>query len=134
MLDRFVFAFELKPLGDALAIKPTIGEFNLMLSLLHSPGGDPQRRAGRALLAFFLGADTWLGVVDYHVGVVAMDGAELAPVAGLAGVLLAHDARHGRPFFSPSACQASGDRKSTRLNSSHVAISYAVFCLKKKKK
>src|SRR5438874_3469716 len=28
----------------------------------------------------------------------------------------------------------SGDRKSTRLNSSHVEISYAVFCLKKKKK
>src|SRR5690625_3462876 len=28
---------------------------------------------------------------------------------------------------------ARGDRKSTRLNSSHVAISYAVFCLKKKK-
>src|SRR5690625_6287660 len=26
-----------------------------------------------------------------------------------------------------------GDRKSTRLNSSHVAISYAVFCLKKQK-
>src|SRR6267378_5405167 len=33
-------------------------------------------------------------------------------------------------------CQslAPGDRKSTRLNSSHVEISYAVFCLKKKKK
>src|SRR5437868_14428962 len=29
---------------------------------------------------------------------------------------------------------ALGDRKSTRLNSSHVSISYAVFCLKKKKK
>src|SRR3989454_6196280 len=29
---------------------------------------------------------------------------------------------------------ASGDRKSTRLNSSHLVISYAVFCLKKKKK
>src|SRR5690625_5970892 len=28
---------------------------------------------------------------------------------------------------------AKADRKSTRLNSSHVAISYAVFCLKKKK-
>src|SRR5690625_6893718 len=27
----------------------------------------------------------------------------------------------------------TGDRKSTRLNSSHVAISYAVFCLKKKR-
>src|SRR5690625_5621950 len=29
--------------------------------------------------------------------------------------------------------EAAQDRKSTRLNSSHVAISYAVFCLKKKK-
>src|SRR5256885_7337112 len=29
---------------------------------------------------------------------------------------------------------ASQDRKSTRLNSSHLVISYAVFCLKKKKK
>src|SRR5690606_41419040 len=28
----------------------------------------------------------------------------------------------------------AGDRKSTRLNSSHVKISYAVFCLKKKKR
>src|SRR5690625_6686677 len=30
--------------------------------------------------------------------------------------------------------EISRDRKSTRLNSSHVAISYAVFCLKKKKR
>src|SRR5256885_11426454 len=30
--------------------------------------------------------------------------------------------------------QLDGDRKSTRLNSSHLVISYAVFCLKKKKK
>src|SRR5205814_10140100 len=30
--------------------------------------------------------------------------------------------------------RAVGDRKSTRLNSSHLGISYAVFCLKKKKK
>src|SRR5690554_7783797 len=36
-----------------------------------------------------------------------------------------------------SLCSGTGqylDRKSTRLNSSHVRISYAVFCLKKKKK
>src|SRR2546427_3608184 len=32
------------------------------------------------------------------------------------------------------AWRGSGDRKSTRLNSSHSQISYAVFCLKKKKK
>src|SRR5207253_7313637 len=34
----------------------------------------------------------------------------------------------------PPETYAQLDRKSTRLNSSHVAISYAVFCLKKKKK
>src|SRR3989442_10084434 len=51
------------------------------------------------------------------------------------------------PFSKCSACERLGstltsqeqtvvrvDRKSTRLNSSHVRISYAVFCLKKKKK
>src|SRR5690606_39483961 len=32
----------------------------------------------------------------------------------------------------PVAAAPTGDRKSTRLNSSHVKISYAVFCLKKK--
>src|SRR3712207_7014732 len=34
----------------------------------------------------------------------------------------------------PGSRQARQDRKSTRLNSSHANISYAVFCLKKKKK
>src|SRR5690625_6971642 len=44
---------------------------------------------------------------------------------------------HLRPEVQFSNCfvyLVFGDRKSTRLNSSHVAISYAVFCLKKKKK
>src|SRR5690349_23199953 len=42
-----------------------------------------------------------------------------------------------RPPSAPSIVLpglTTGDRKSTRLNSSHVEISYAVFCLKKKKK
>src|SRR5260221_10461306 len=34
----------------------------------------------------------------------------------------------------PAEIVPDGDRKSTRLNSSHTVISYAVFCLKKKKK
>src|SRR2546422_6936233 len=34
----------------------------------------------------------------------------------------------------PRQTEITGDRKSTRLNSSHGYISYAVFCLKKKKK
>src|SRR5437899_5674889 len=37
-----------------------------------------------------------------------------------------------RPPF-PAVVGLWGDRKSTRLNSSHLGISYAVFCLKKKK-
>src|SRR5256885_12503360 len=36
--------------------------------------------------------------------------------------------------ISPDLLTPAGDRKSTRLNSSHLVISYAVFCLKKKKK
>src|SRR5438034_8083037 len=35
---------------------------------------------------------------------------------------------------APTSCTSLVDRKSTRLNSSHTVISYAVFCLKKKKK
>src|SRR5690625_6693283 len=45
--------------------------------------------------------------------------------------------RDPRHFCSHALCAMPCmrlDRKSTRLNSSHVAISYAVFCLKKKKK
>src|SRR5690625_6076644 len=40
----------------------------------------------------------------------------------------------GAQQLAEPAAQPGQDRKSTRLNSSHVAISYAVFCLKKKKK
>src|SRR5437870_7530233 len=38
-----------------------------------------------------------------------------------------------RQFIERALPASRVDRKSTRLNSSHVAISYAVFCLKKKK-
>src|SRR5260221_1819838 len=44
----------------------------------------------------------------------------------------AHLARFGRDAGDPAARSADRDRKSTRLNSSHTVISYAVFCLKKK--
>src|SRR3712207_7585856 len=39
-----------------------------------------------------------------------------------------------RASFIEKAYEENKDRKSTRLNSSHANISYAVFCLKKKKK
>src|SRR5215211_8839690 len=40
----------------------------------------------------------------------------------------------GSRVFRPLRLVHPADRKSTRLNSSHTVISYAVFCLKKKKK
>src|SRR5204862_7588054 len=49
------------------------------------------------------------------------------------GLLAPADARLAvPPERAPKDGSFAGDRKSTRLNSSHVEISYAVFCLKKK--
>src|SRR2546426_7976501 len=56
--------------------------------------------------------------------------------------LMEYADRYGTPrglsrrrfLMTASGFAAAIDRKSTRLNSSHLVISYAVFCLKKKKK
>src|SRR2546426_9340052 len=58
----------------------------------------------------------------------------LAPAAE-PRVDVAAERRHGqvRPAREELRAAADADRKSTRLNSSHLVISYAVFCLKKKK-
>src|SRR5690349_23108077 len=56
---------------------------------------------------------------------------------GIGGWSLSTSPQVLAPAGGPSASQAPPlpeDRKSTRLNSSHVEISYAVFCLKKKNK
>src|SRR2546427_8400306 len=60
-------------------------------------------------------------------------GAERITTAALAAHLGVSEAALYRHFAS-KAQMFEGDRKSTRLNSSHSQISYAVFCLKKKKK
>src|SRR2546426_6380610 len=63
-----------------------------------------------------------------------------APVSLLIGGIMffAFPGRFARPLacfcILGLAVAAPLDRKSTRLNSSHLVISYAVFCLKKKKK
>src|SRR5690606_41535750 len=60
--------------------------------------------------------------------------AEIQPSGGY----LVHSASGARPegifAWARQTPYSAADRKSTRLNSSHVKISYAVFCLKKKKK
>src|SRR5256885_7791793 len=55
----------------------------------------------------------------------ASSDAELAAISGKA-------LKESR-YHQQHACDWVVDRKSTRLNSSHLVISYAVFCLKKKK-
>src|SRR3712207_9102295 len=65
-----------------------------------------------------------ISVVAHHRGHLRYAGR----IGGEAGV---------QPLLRRAAVQGlgqHGDRKSTRLNSSHANISYAVFCLKKKKK
>src|SRR5690554_7193748 len=54
-----------------------------------------------------------------------------APVSG--EVVEVNDDLQHSPELINQDPYGKGDRKSTRLNSSHVRISYAVFCLKKKK-
>src|SRR5438034_1893317 len=64
---------------------------------------------------------------------LALDASPAAAEQRLHGFL---ETYYGAPARTIMARQATyaGDRKSTRLNSSHAVISYAVFCLKKKKK
>src|SRR3712207_8786269 len=65
------------------------------------------------------------GLLDAHMHMMAFE--------FLGGRI--HCGRPWHPYGAPSALVdcPDQDRKSTRLNSSHANISYAVFCLKKKK-
>src|SRR5207249_5620764 len=108
---------------------------------LESPDEHPVASAGRAMVG--VRVDPPGRGVD-RVGVLARSEMRQAM---LAGPLFADQVRRmeagGVVHHGPAAEAASlededsevlRDRKSTRLNSSHVSISYAVFCLKKKKK
>src|SRR3712207_7369782 len=73
----------------------------------------------------FLDEATGSWTADPRLGEVAPD--ELAPLrSGMAGL-------EGDLVDEGITVESDLDRKSTRLNSSHANISYAVFCLKKKK-
>src|SRR5205085_10948977 len=77
----------------------------------------------------------WLNEADSHERIVDVDpagpfpSAKLTPLPGDDGARI-----HSLVFSSGTTGKTKGlvDRKSTRLNSSHSQISYAVFCLKKK--
>src|SRR5690606_24852562 len=71
-------------------------------------------------------------------GVVEVDvcsggkSASAVPLEHISGIVPAGPLDVGSDEEGPPDALLGGDRKSTRLNSSHVKISYAVFCLKKK--
>src|SRR5207249_7394026 len=81
-----------------------------------------------------------LDLVSLRAG-VRLGGGEVASRRAAPAAAARHPAEHSGARFSPRArarldvaVPDPQDRKSTRLNSSHVSISYAVFCLKKKNK
>src|SRR3712207_8388825 len=72
---------------------------------------------------------------DDIFGIVVLDGTKVAKLT-LICIVVGYDIRslHIDPFaFWFCTYKVNLDRKSTRLNSSHANISYAVFCLKKNK-
>src|SRR5256885_3557111 len=79
-----------------------------------------------------------LGGLDLARGAAQQLLADLALelVEPVADVGAAHAQAHGgaAQVAGFDDVHQQGDRKSTRLNSSHLVISYAVFCLKKKKR
>src|SRR5690625_2850230 len=68
----------------------------------------------------------------HHYEIIVVDDESTDQTSEVASHFGAHVYR-SQPVGTMSPGKAK-DRKSTRLNSSHVAISYAVFCLKKKKR
>src|SRR2546430_4384344 len=79
---------------------------------------------------YFMRVVPYYGVYQYDViSSKAPPGAEIQD----AGVFIDANSGELRDHWLLSK-SPPGDRKSTRLNSSHSQISYAVFCLKKKKK
>src|SRR5439155_10416106 len=70
----------------------------------------------------------------HHLAQVPPGRHELMPYVRREGYIHFLDERSLAALEPEHVLRHQLDRKSTRLNSSHVAISYAVFCLKKKKK
>src|SRR5690625_4079125 len=81
----------------------------------------------REYLNNFLSEDNWVKVQENE-----LDAEDRLYLAVILKAALSENTVYIKPLKEVADNLAPTDRKSTRLNSSHVAISYAVFCLKKK--
>src|SRR5205807_8805555 len=94
-----------------------------------------------SLLVFNAPAPTAIYTLSLHdaLPILLADGNDVLATSDAAGEAVRR-ARRGdgptllecRTYRTRPHAEGMGDRKSTRLNSSHLVISYAVFCLKKK--
>src|SRR2546430_16784106 len=97
-----------------------------------------RRQPAALITSFFFNdtATTEIYTLSLHDALPISDKEQLGEL-GASDVNLGHEIDHSFPKCARSDSafdRSSGeDRKSTRLNSSHSQISYAVFCLKKKK-
>src|SRR6266496_6251019 len=114
--------------ADAAVLAPLV-EREILWRLLTGPFGDVIRQIGLP--------DSNLSHVNRAIGWIRDNYAERVRISDLARLSRISPSAFHRNFRAvtpPGQDAARLDRKSTRLNSSHVEISYAVFCLKKKKK
>src|SRR5258705_4126609 len=133
--DWAAFAPGLKTIDDATYIRRRI----LLAFEKAETETDPAEGARLLNFVIFAGGPTGVemagAIAELANRALAEDFRSIDPRA--ARIILVEAApRLLTPFDPPlsEAADRTGDRKSTRLNSSHLGISYAVFCLKKKKK
>src|SRR5205814_6957743 len=86
----------------------------------------------RSVLFFFFNAPTTTHIYTLSLH-DALPISPASPAGGPASRRASPSPTGSSPAPTPWASGPTTDRKSTRLNSSHLGISYAVFCLKKKK-
>src|SRR2546427_3971184 len=120
----------------------------------HDGYGEDWPLSYKALAPYYDLVEEYVGITGMSKGVYELPDGKFHPPMGLTcaetlfrnrvkdkfgwTATLGRSANITRPINGRAACHYCGpcdrDRKSTRLNSSHSQISYAVFCLKKKKK
>src|SRR2546426_9294076 len=111
-----------------------------LAQLFDSRSGHTMRHERERLLGELVADDNRLrqGIEPgaHAIRILRKDGRDRLTFQHLVARLHRDDESHGvidRVLDGAAAAAPSRDRKSTRLNSSHLVISYAVFCLKKKK-